>query len=140
MLGFFLKPANSLAVALALALLWGGVASWRITGLKGDLALLRSEKAAVEASLASKDATINDCMAAGKRMFQAAKAMDDELQQASRRAARLNDQLIEARALNRAGLEKDRAKPECQIILQSDMRACPSVTDSLRKRAADSLR
>lgn len=139
-LGFFAKPTNSLLVALGLSLLWGGVSAWRITGLKGDLALVKSEYAAVQASLKSKDATIKECVDAGQRLFKAAKAMDAELQEAAKRTARLNDQLVQARADRRVAEEKDRVKPECQIILHSDLSACPGFVDGVRKRDADSIR
>lgn len=140
MLAFFLKPINSLLVALCLWILFGGVQAWRIAGLKGDLALARSEYAAVQGSLVSKDATIKQCTDAGKRLFEAAKAMDDELQDAARRVARLQDQLTLARSERRAAEDTDRGKPECQIILHSDLSACPGFVDGVRKRDADSIR
>lgn len=139
-LGFFAKPTNSLLVALGLSLLWGGVSAWRVTGLKGDLALARSEYAAVQGSLVSKDVTIKQCTDAGKKLFAAAKAMDDELQEAAKRMARLQDQLTLARAERRAAEDTDRGKPECQIILHSDLSACPGFVDGVRKRDADSIR
>lgn len=131
-----LNLTTYLAAALLLALCGMGYHYQRAERFQEKAKAAEDLSAITASALAAANESVNRCSEANRKIIDAARLQATQLESATDNVYALAEQLASVRDQLKRKEEQDRANPKCQIILQSDIAAvCPSLADSVRKRA-----
>lgn len=113
-----------------------GLQTLRLSWAKTDLIAERSAATQLAAGLTSANLTIDQLAAANDQLQQLAAAQRGAVTRAVKSLAETERKLQESRTKLRAREDADRAIPECEALLRTDLGVCPGHVDGMRRRAS----
>lgn len=136
MLTPFSMTTKLLAAALALALFGMGFHAQRAARFKAEAASAAQIAFTLRAALDTQNQIAEECNKAAEYLLAAKQAQDARVLEAVTLAKKYRDQLTATREALRIQQESDRAIPECQIVLATDLAVCPGHARGVRVRAS----
>jgi uncharacterized protein HemX len=125
-----------LATALALALFGMAFHQQRAARFKAEAAKTAQIALTLRAALDAQNLVAEECSNATEELLAIQAAYQSRVVEAVTLAKQYRDQLAATREALRIQQETDRAIPECQAVLDTDLSVCPGYARGVRLRAS----
>lgn len=135
MLENFLRPIPLLATALLLALIGMTFHAERAARFKAEAARTAEIALTLRAALTAQNLVAEECNKAAEELLSIQATHESRVFEAVTLAKKYRDQLTATREALRIQQETDHAIPQCQALLDTDLRVCPAYANGVRVRA-----